>query len=363
MSRHVAFVLAGLGAGGAERVIAALSDALVRAGWQVSVISFDAPGDLVYHSFAPEVQLVRLNIPLGGRHFAVLQAASRIVALRKTIRSLRPEIMVSFLTKINVISILSCLGLGVPVIVSERNNPRRQRANILWRVLLSQLYPRAGAIVMQTERSKSCLPSAQRKRALVIPNPVMLPATQPVPSDQRRITAVGRLEAQKGFDLLIDAFAPIARQHDGWQLLIWGEGPERGQLTCQIQALGLSGCVHLPGHSATAGGWIDPGGIFILSSRYEGLPNALGEAMAAGMAVIAFDCEFGPRELIQSGVDGVLVPAEDVASLTTKIVELMRDSRARHRLASRATTAMRGFGVQQICAKWVDLLDSFAPDL
>lgn len=352
MSRHVAFVLAGLGAGGAERVVAVLTGTLIAQGWQATVIAFDAPNAAVYHTFAPGVRLIRLNVPAGG----IWQQLRRTLALRRAIAGGGFDVVVSFLTKINVLTLLASQGLKVPVVVSERNNPWRQPASRVWRMMLSLLYPQANAIVMQTERSKACLPASQRARAHVIANPVACPSARPSPSDEKRITAVGRLEAQKGFDLLIAAFARIVADNADWRLVIWGDGPLRDVLTGQAARLGLGDRVCLAGNSPVPGGWIDPAGIFVLPSRYEGFPNVLAEAMAGGMAVIAFDCDFGPRELIASDIEGILAPAEDVSALADGMALLMHDSEYRAILASHAARASRRFQAEKVGQKWLHLL-------
>ena len=154
-------------------------------------------------------------------------------------RSSRFDVVVSFLTKINVLALLAKTGTGTPVIVSERNNPLQQRSNPLWGLLLRWLYPRAAAIVMLTERSKICLPATQRSRAIVIPNPMLAPPVEARLEGPPALVAVGRLNEQKGFDLLLRAFADIAEEIPDWRLIIWGEGPDRVALEQQVRDLGI----------------------------------------------------------------------------------------------------------------------------
>src|SRR3546814_16985490 len=122
------------------------------------------------------------------------------------------------------------------------------------------------------------------------------------------MAAVGRLVSQKGFDRLLDAFSRIATDHPDWTLVIWGEGPDRAALEEQRRRLGLDGRVEMPGVSKQPGGWIEQSDLFILSSRFEGWGLVLGEAMAAGLTVISFDCEWGPAEMIEQEKSGILVP-------------------------------------------------------
>lgn len=343
----IAFVVAGLGAGGAERVIALLASAFVRSGRSVTVIAFDHDGDPVYHDFDPRVRLLRLGARRGG----IIANADRVRRLRAVLRQSDFGVIISFLTKINVVTLLASRGLGIPVIACERNNPRRQVASPIWGMLLDRLYPRAAAIVLQTEASRSCLPEKVARSARIIPNPVTV-GDRIASESPPLLAAVGRFESQKGFDLLIEAFGRVAPFHPEWRLAIWGEGPLRGALEAQVRAFGLADRVTLPGLSTTPGGWLESAGAFVLSSRFEGFPNALAEAMAAGLPVAAFDCSFGPSELVQHEVNGLLVKDGDVAALAAALDRLLGDAALRARLGSMARAASVEYAPDRIFEHW-----------
>lgn len=357
MTVHVAFVLAGLAAGGAERVIELVSRAAIERGWQVTVVAFDSPASPPFHSFHPDVRLERLDLPpRSGRVVQWWVVACRLAALRRLLRARKFTVLVSFLTKINVISLISASGTGIPTIVAERNNPQRQAVSPAWNFALRLLYPRATRIVLQTERSRACLPRGQRTRAVVLPNPMDRPREpQPVAPDLPILVAVGRLTAQKGFDLLIDAFSDIAEAVPGWQLVIWGEGPDRPQLERQVARLGLAGRVRLPGLSDVPGSWVSTGSCFVLPSRYEGFPNVLLEAMQARMAVVAFDCDYGPSELIEHERSGLLVANGDVPALGQALLRVMLDPSFRADLAARA--ADQAWRKRATPESWIDMID------
>lgn len=356
---HVLFVIAGLGAGGAERVISLISTAWIARGWRVTIMAFDRPEDPVYHSFDPAVEIRRFDIPAGrGLASTLLAQGRRLLAIRRQLKHVRADVVISLLTKINVLTLTAAIGTGHKIIVSERNNPRAQKANAAWNALLAQLYPRAAGIVMQTRASLDCLPLSARSLARVIHNPIEVTALPtPASGAQRVLVGVGRLTHQKGFDLLIDAFAKVARLHPDWILRIWGEGEMRGVLEGQVASLGLSHRIELPGKSDTPGGWLSRADAMVLSSRYEGFGNVLGEAMAAGLPVVAFNCDFGPAEMVHDLVDGLLVPDGDAGALAAALDRIMGDAALRTRLGIAARQSATRFASSAIIEQWDRLVD------
>jgi glycosyltransferase involved in cell wall biosynthesis len=223
------------------------------------------------------------------------------------------------------------------------------------------VYRFAYAIVVQTQSIAEFFPASWRPRIVVIPNPVphvpvRAPESPPAPAARRTIVAMGRLEKQKGFDLLIRAFAEAADRRPEWDLTILGEGGERAALETLVREHELSGRIALPGREADAAGALRRADLFVLSSRYEGFPNALCEAMACGLPVVAFDCPSGPAEIVRDGVDGRLVPAEDVPALAAAIVELTGDDERRRRYGAAAVAVAARFSVERIAAQWERLL-------
>lgn len=354
---NVAFVLSALGAGGAERVISQIASTAVARGWNVTVVTFDAPGDPVFHAIDPRVELLRLALPAGGRGIApFVTAVRRLFALRRALSRTRFDVVVSFLTKINVLTLLAMWGRHTPVIVSERNNPDRQPAHPLWHAMLRRVYPRAAAIVMMTRRGKEQLRMADKSRVVVIPNPIPSLDFRPRQGGPPQLVAVGRLTEQKGFDLLIESFARIAGRFPDWKLLIFGEGPERLRLEAMILRHGLRDRVQLPGNTGRHGEWIGAASMFVLSSRYEGFANVVGEAMQAGLAVVASDCDFGPSDMIEQGISGVLVPPEDVPQLAAALGEIMSSEPRRRQLGSNAVERARRFDERIILDRWLRLI-------
>lgn len=356
---RIAFVLSSLGAGGAERVIAQVSEHFAVRGTKVTVIAFDHPNDPVFHRFHPDVRLVRLGLPPAGCRLAsALQVGRRIRRLRKVLQEGGFDVVISFLIKVNVLTLAASAGLNFPVIVSERSNPLRQAHHAVWRALVALTYPRAAAIVLQTERARICLPAGVRARAVVIRNPASLRRrSQPVGTGRLQCVAVGRLTHQKGFDLLLYAWAEVAERYPDWRLMIWGEGPERSALEQQCEALGLGDRVMLPGNTSVPGTWVEGASLFILPSRYEGSPNVLAEAMAAGVPAIAADCDFGPAELIEDGRDGLLFPVEDAPALAGGMVRMMGDESLRRKIGEAGhTRVIRDLCPDVVMGQWSELV-------
>jgi glycosyltransferase involved in cell wall biosynthesis len=189
-------------------------------------------------------------------------------------------------------------------------------------------------------------------RVCRIPNG--LPALPAEVSDQtaRVVIAAGRLANQKGFELLISAFERIAPSHPEWELRIFGDGPHQDALERQIAGAGLTGRVKLMGRTSRMASELAKASIFALSSRFEGLPMVLIEAMSAALPVVSFDCPRGPRDVIEDGHNGFLVPAEDVTAMAAGLSRLMEDEQLRRKMAFAARETATHYSMDRIGEKW-----------
>jgi glycosyltransferase involved in cell wall biosynthesis len=169
------------------------------------------------------------------------------------------------------------------------------------------------------------------------------------------VVAAGRLAPEKGYDRLVSAFAQVAADHPGWELRVFGTGPMRGRLEKQVAALGLTGRVLLPGLAGDMEAELLASSVFALSSIHEGLPMALAEGMAAGLACVAFDCAPGVREIVTDGVDGIVVPPRNVDALAAGLSRLMGDEDLRRAYGQAARESVQRFAPDAILARWEDV--------
>ncbi|SCW72475.1 Glycosyltransferase involved in cell wall bisynthesis [Sphingobium faniae] len=352
-------MLPGLRAGGSEHIVSLLCNHFSRLGWKVSLLAFEEPGTPPYYPHDPAVRVRQLGHPAGRRPMfrSLANVRDRILTLRGALEEDRPDLIISFLTRTNVVSVMAARALGIPVIVSERNNPAQQRPGPVWSVLRRYAYARAHGLITMTQGAMDQFPRSMRRRQWVIPNPTYAPiAPDPDRMAGKRIVAVGRLVPQKGFDLLLDAFAHVSDRIPGWSLVIWGEGPERARLEAQRDALGLNERVAMPGVTREHGGWLREADIFVLSSRFEGWGIVIGEAMAAGIPTIAFDCCWGPGEMIDDGTSGLLVPDGAVPALGEAMAALCADPARRAQLSQGARIASKRFTIDAILRQWEDVV-------
>lgn len=355
--KHIAILISGLGAGGAERVIAILARHWANQGHRLSIITFDKVGDPVYHSLPPEVTLHRLGGMVGVGYRGNLK---RVFRLRQALGQLDPDVLISFLTKNNALASLACLGRPTRLVCSERNNPERQKSSAIWNLILKLAYRRADAIVCQTNAVKRCFPRAVQDRLVMIYNPIIGFERSAVSHDGKMLCAVGRLTPQKGFDLLIAAFARIADRHPDWNLTIWGNGQSRAQLEKQVRDLGLAERIALPGNSHGPGEWARDATIFVQASLYEGFANALAEALASGLPVVATNCDFGPAEMVTHGRDGLLVENENVPELAEAMSRMISDKNLRGSCGAMAKRSAARFHTANILVQWDELIATVA---
>ncbi|MFH1057553.1 MAG: glycosyltransferase [Pseudomonadota bacterium] len=358
---RLSLVIHGLSAGGAERVMNVLADGWAARGEAVTLITLDTVASDFYFCDA-RVTRVGLGVKAEsvGAASAVYNNFGRVMALRRALRASRPQVIISFTDRTNVLAILAAAGLGAPVIACEHIDPFRHAIGPLWGGLRRLTYPHAGAVVGVTRAAEDFVRRFVRRRpVLTLPNPIEPP---PPPADLPRLwpagpalIAMGRLDPQKNFPLLIRVFARVAAAHPDWRLVILGEGPLRAELTALAAGLGLAGRVHLAGRVADPFTHLRRADVFVMSSDYEGFPMSLLEAMSCGLPVVATDCCTGMREIVRPGEDGLLTPVGDADALALALAGLMQDPAQRAKLAAAVPQVCQRFGLIRILGLWDQL--------
>jgi GalNAc-alpha-(1->4)-GalNAc-alpha-(1->3)-diNAcBac-PP-undecaprenol alpha-1,4-N-acetyl-D-galactosaminyltransferase len=350
-------------AGGAERVAATLVNHWSTNGHKVALVTVASTDDDFY-PLEPRITRIALDLLRCSRNWRdfVINNFTRIRKLRSAIRDFKPEIIISFIDTTNVRMLLASIGTGIPLIVEEHIDPTQHPLGNIVKLLRRVLYKRASAVVVLTPGIAQWASSFVKSEAIhVIPNPISLQfhkngLVEPA-RDGHRVIAIGRLEVQKGFDMLLRAFAQNAQQHPSWTLMVIGDGSERDRLQALAAALQISDRVKWERAVKEPEKELHRSDLFVLSSRYEGLPMVLLEAMACGLPVVSFDCPSGPREIIHDGEDGLLVPANEIGALAAAMDRLMSSEDERKRLGERAAHVVERFGLAKVATMWTELFE------
>lgn len=353
----VVLVSADLGTGGAERQMAGLASYWAARGLRVTLATWSGPEVPDFYRLGDGVRRVHLAVPAKGGRLSVLWAtALSVLRLRALLREDRPAAVLSFITQNNVMTILAAIGLPVRVVVSERVHPGHDvTLGRIWRVLRKLLYRHADVVVAQTQGAARWIDMHCFKGPHVIPN-ALRPLAEVESRREPLVVAVGRLVRQKGFDVLLQAFARVSGPFPDWRVVIIGAGPEQNSLASLSEQLSLGERVRFAGEVRDIETWLARAGLVVQPSRFEGFPNAVLEAMGMGAAVISADCPSGPAELIQDGINGRLVPVDDVDSLAQAMKELMAQPDMRARLGREAVKVRDRYRQDLVMAQWEEAL-------
>ncbi len=369
LKRRLLICIHCMSSGGAERVTANLANYWATKGWDITIVTLTQQ-NLDFYELLPSVKRISLELAgdPGNSLVGLWQNISRIVALRRVLKEVKPDIALGMMTAVNVVLAFAALGLPkLRTIGAEHNHPPQKPLGFLWETLRSNTYGLLDAVTALASEGESWIKSnTNAKRIFVIPNAVTWPLPEHEPKispssfhqpERQLLLAVGRLHNQKGFDWLIEAFSNLTHKHPNWDLVILGEGSLRSALERQVKESGLENRIFLPGRVGNLSDWYKSADIYVMSSRYEGFGNTLVEAMAHGLAVLSFDCDTGPRDIIRHEVDGLLVPPKDISALTATLDKMMGNDALRSQLAERAIDARERFSMEKITKQWEHLFD------
>lgn len=345
--------------GGAERVMSVLANGLNHRGHAVTMVTdYSQPNDYPLHHGIDRVILdgAFSGQTAKGRFTRTLR---RIIKLRRLCRQKNADIMVSFIEDVNSRALLATRGLRTKNLISVRVDPQYLLKSRLKRAQIKLLYPMAEGCVLQTRDAQQAMPVKVQKRSRVIFNPASdaFYGVQGQPGSEKRVVSCGRLTEQKRFDLLIDAFHKVCDEFPDYKLEIYGMGLDKKQLQTRIDSLHRQDRIFLAGRSENVPDAIKNASLFVLSSDYEGLPNALMEAMVLGLPVVSTDCGGGgARALIDHGVDGLIVPCDNVDALADAIRESLSDPIAAKARGENAKEKANNFSAENVVALWEDYI-------
>ena len=358
MSSQIIFIISDLGSGGAQRVIVGLSNYWVNQNIQVKILVLD--NGINFYPIDKRVELVfrKKNFSQFSFFTFLLKPFSnlnRVLFLRNYFKQTKKGFFISFIDRTNILSLIANVGLNRKLVISERGNMCFYQQPLIWDRARKLLYNRATAIVAQTKGIVEDLLQIgiSANKIHIIPNPLCIDAnSNRALNKESIILAVGRLHKDKQFDLLIEAYAS---SNVMWPLYIIGEGEERSFLESKIRNLGLNNRVFLLGNNTEIDRLYARASIFILSSRTEGFPNVLLEAMSFGCACISTNCDYGPSEIINSGIDGILVDNGIHSAMSDAIKNLVKDNQLVSGLGSNARKRVKAFDIDRIAQKWLEI--------
>lgn len=342
-------------AGGVERFVCLLADHLAGLGMAVSVASVDTPASRVAYALEPRVKVLHGSRPLrsGGGAIALLMKQWQVGrTLARLVARERPDVVV-LNGLVTACSVLALDRRFIARTICCDHNHFGARSG-LWQRLRSWLYPKAAAVVSLTEADREAF-AAINPHTVVIANASTLTADAPSLPDAPVVLAIGRHVAQKGLDLLLAAWARVIASRPDARLHIVGDGPLQAGLRAQAEALGLAASVEWIAPTRDVEAQFRQAALFVLPSRYEGMPLALLEAQALGVPAVAFDCPTGPRDILTPDT-GVLVPAGDVKAFADAILALLADAGRRRAMAFAAIARSREqFSLSHHFERWTDL--------
>lgn len=350
----VMFIVSQLGGGGAERVISVLANRFVDIGWDVDILMvYRKP---IVYELNEKINLTYMDSQRGR----FIGSIEQIFSLHKFCKKSHADVFISFLTIVNMVSILANIGNNTPLIISERNDPY-QKPKAKWlRSFRNFLYRFAEGNVFQTPDAKEYFEKKGIKNGIVIPNPLKENIPERFNGIRKKVfvTAV-RLEEQKNLPLLIKSFKRIYDEHPQFSLLIYGDGPDKNSLIELCKELNLKSSVEFKGFSKSLHSEIIDSFAFVLPSNYEGLSNSMLEALALGIPTISTDHPIGgARMFIKNGVNGILIPVNDETSMISAMEYLIDNPDKADLFSQNAIAIRKQLSVEAIAAKWINYINN-----
>lgn len=353
--RKILFYINLIDSGGAERAITTLANKATENELQVVfVTSLKCP---VEYELSPKIK--RLILESSEKKGRIRKNWVRIKKLREIIASEKPDVAISFMAEPNYRLLIAASGLSVKTIISIRNDPNREYSGRIGRFLARHLFVKADGCVFQTPDAKAWFPAKIQNRSAIIHNAVNDRFYKTAWSgDGDYIVSIGRLTEQKNHCLLIDAFELVSQNDPNLKLRIYGQGDMEHEISRYIDNLGLTDKVFLMGQTDTPEEALKHARCFVLSSDYEGMPNALMEALAVGVPSVSTDCPCGgPQSLIDNGINGLLVPVGNSNELAKSITEILDNHKLSKSISEKAREKAMMDTSDNIYNQWITYIN------
>lgn len=355
---NIMFCLGSMTKGGAERVIANLSNEFCQKDDICIVVT---PPDEPMYELDKRIKFITLDRYEDKKSNILIRTTKRIIRLRKIIKDINPDIIVSLLPEPTYRVMIAKMFLNKKTIISVRNDPNIEYNTFLKRLLVKLLYTKANGFIFQTTDAQKYFSEKIQKKSIVIPNPINEGfICEPYNGVREKIiVTVGRLVEQKNHKLLIDAFYEVQKKHREYILKIYGEGPLKKDLQEQINKLNLNEKIFLMGETNNIKEEIYKAYMFVLSSDYEGMPNALMEAMALGLPCVSTDCPSGgPKYLISDKENGLLFEVGNKEELIDSINLLIENKKLVSDIGCNANKIGINLNCKKINEQWIKYIQN-----
>ena len=370
--KSIAFYIGGLCIGGAERVICNLAEYFYSEGYRVTMVT--KARDEKEYDLNPRIRRIIADItPEEETGSRIHNLLARINKLRRIWKEVKPDVIVSFIRKNNLMAIASAVPLGIPVVVSVRSAPERELMGFGFKTISFLLFRMAAGVVLQTREAYDFFPGYIRAKAVVLPNsinPEFLKASEELETQgdgsstnsarKKKIITVGRIDDNKNQKLLVDAYVRIAMQYPDWSLELVGDGSGKKSLEEYVLTLPCKDRINFTGAVDDVAKRMSEASIFVLPSKIEGMPNALIEDMVMVMACISTDCPCGgPRDLIAADEsNGVLVPVDNADAMAMALKRLITNDILRESMGDNAKKIINTLHPDAVNKQWKNYIEN-----
>lgn len=340
--------------GGTERITTVLAGELVKQGYDVHIVTWYG-GNVSFYTLDPEVKQHHIFAHRNGNIYK--DYLKSLTKYRKLLKQIKPVYLVDVCVALSLLSIPAVVGLGVKLIAWEHFN-----TGVSWNPYTAKISRQLAAryahtvVTLTADDKQHYEQKFGAKRVMCIPNPVTLSPTGQAALSRKTVLAVGRFTPQKGFDLLLPIWKEVHERAADWKLIVVGDGECRPAVMQQAKDLGLTSSVEFVDPTTNIAAFYMDASIYVMTSRFEGLPLVLIEAKAFGLPVISYDCETGPRDIIRHGQDGILVPHLNAEKFCSELLTLINDPKQRELFSKNALQDVKRFNLPTVLEAWNKLL-------